>query len=126
MQNEEVAALNRLESISADAPDELKFASFYNIGVLSYSLGNYEKSIQSFKDALLINPKSIHAKINLELALRQGSKSVQSSNSQIKTASESKENSVLTDAVFSIIRENEQKQWKNQEKQDDSHSSTDY
>ncbi len=126
MQNEEVAALNRLESISADAPDELKFASFYNIGVLSYSLGNYEKSIQSFKDALLINPKSIHAKINLELALRQGSKSVQSSNSQIKTASESKENSVLKDAVFSIIRENEQKQWKNQEKQEDSHSPTDY
>ena len=126
MQNEEVAALSRLESISTDAPEELRFASFYNIGVLSYSLGNYEKSIQSFKDALLINPKSIDAKINLELALRQGSKSVQSGSSQIKTASESKENSVLTDAVFSIIRENEQKQWKNQEKQDDSHSSTDY
>lgn len=126
MQNEEISAFNRLESISPNAPDEIRFASAYNIGVLSYSLGDYEKAIKSFKDALIINPQSVEAKINLELSLRQGSKNVQSANSQTKSASESKENSVLKDAVFSIIRENEEKQWKNQEKQEESQSPVDY
>ena len=74
----------------------------------------------------MINPQSIEAKINLELALRQGSKTVQNNKSQVKTASENKEHSVLKDAVFSIIRENEQKQWKSQEKQDEFQSPTDY
>lgn len=126
MQNEEVSAFNRLESIAPDAPEEIRFASAYNIGVLSYSLGNYEKAINSFKTALMINPQSVEAKINLELSLRQGLKTVQSGNSETKTASEIKENSVLKEAVFSIIRENEQKQWKNQEKQEEIQSPTDY
>ena len=126
MQNEEVAALNRLESIKPDAPEDLRFASYYNIGVLSYSVGNYEKAIQSFKEALLINPQSIESKINLELALRQGSKNIQEGSAQVKTASENKENSVIKDAVFSIIRENEQEQWKNQEKTEEAQSPTDY
>lgn len=126
MQNEEEAAFQRLESVAPNAPDEIRFASAYNIGVLSYSVGNYEKSIQSFRNALMINPQSIEAKINLELALRQGSKTVQNNKSQVKTASENKEHSVLKDAVFSIIRENEQKQWKSQEKQDEFQSPTDY
>lgn len=126
MQNEEEAAFQRLESVDPNAPDEIRFASAYNIGVLSYSVGNYEKSIQSFRNALMINPQSIEAKINLELALRQGSKTVQNNKSQVKTASENKEHSVLKDAVFSIIRENEQKQWKSQEKQDEFQSPTDY
>lgn len=126
MQNEEEAAFQRLESVAPNAPDEIRFASAYNIGVLSYSVGNYEKSIQSFRNALMINPQSIEAKINLELALRQGSKTVQNNKSQVKTVSENKEHSVLKDAVFSIIRENEQKQWKSQEKQDEFQSPTDY
>ena len=126
MQNEEEAAFLRLESVAPKASDEIRFASAYNIGVLSYSVGNYEKSIQSFRNALMINPQSIEAKINLELALRQGSKTVQNNKSQVKTASENKEHSVLKDAVFSIIRENEQKQWKSQEKQDEFQSPTDY
>ncbi len=126
MQNEEVAALSRLESINPDAPIELKFASYYNIGVLSYSVGNYEKAIQSFKEALLLNPQSVDSKINLELALRQGSKNVREGTSQVKTASETKENSVIKDAVFSIIRENEQQQWKNQEINEEIQSPTDY
>lgn len=126
MQNEEEAAFQRLESVAPNAPDEIRFASAYNIGVLSYSVGNYEKSIQSFRNALMINPQSIEAKINLELALRQGSKTVQNNKSQVKTTSENKEHSVLKDAVFSIIRENEQKQWKSQEKQDEFQSPTDY
>ena len=126
MQNEETAAFERLESIKSNAPIDIRFASTYNIGVLSYSVGNYEKAIQSFKNALMINPQSLEAKINLELALRQGAKNTKNSNSEIKTATENKEKSVLKDAVFSIIRENEQKQWKNQEKQEDSHSPIDY
>ena len=74
----------------------------------------------------MINPQSLEAKINLELALRHGAKNTKNSNSEIKTATENKEKSVLKDAVFSIIRENEQNRWKNSESQNQQRDILDY
>lgn len=126
MQNEEASAIERLESISPDADPALRFASAYNLGVLSYSVGNYNQAVESFKKALLIDSTSVNAKINLELAVRQGINSSNSGKQEMLPSGTESKKSVVKDSIFSIIRENEQAQWKNQEKQETSENSLDY
>jgi len=51
--------------------EELAQNSFYNMGNAAYNGQDLESAIQSYIDALLINPEDADAKYNLELALQQ-------------------------------------------------------
>lgn len=48
---------------------QLRFNLLYNKGYLQYQLGNYKEAYLLFREALNVNPSSIHGKINLELSL---------------------------------------------------------
>jgi tetratricopeptide (TPR) repeat protein len=49
----------------------LMFNIFFNLGVLQYDLGEYDKAYNNFKKALLIDSQEIAAKKNLELSLQK-------------------------------------------------------
>lgn len=49
----------------------LKFNLLYNRGVLEYQEGNYTVAYNEFRQALVLIPSSIKAKINLELSLNK-------------------------------------------------------
>ena len=53
------------------ADEELAQNSFYNMGNAAYNGQDLETAVQSYIDALLINPNDTDAKYNLELALQQ-------------------------------------------------------
>lgn len=48
---------------------ELAFRLVYNQGILNYRNGAYPEAYESFKSALLLNPASMAAKVNLEHSL---------------------------------------------------------
>ncbi len=50
---------------------ELCFRSNFNLGYIYYQLGDYDRAVTYFIDALLVKPSSLDAKKNLELALRK-------------------------------------------------------
>lgn len=127
MQNEKNASLDRLDEISPDAPDKIKFASYYNSGIIAQREGDYEKAIDCFKLALLVSPEDVNAKINLELSEVQETQKARDGGQEMMPSSENKDN--VSDAektIFNRIRENEQKQWKNYETPDKQNSVLDY
>ncbi|QEN05012.1 tetratricopeptide repeat protein [Thiospirochaeta perfilievii] len=56
---------------NGDSNSSLKFSLLYNKGYLEFQEGNYELAYNHFKQALLLMPSSIKAKINLELSLNK-------------------------------------------------------
>lgn len=68
----------RIASAPTEADDDemagstlLIHAASYNRGVLLYQRGDYRASYDEFRYALTVNPQSMAAKTNLELALRK-------------------------------------------------------
>lgn len=127
MQNEKNASMERLEQISPDAPLKIKFASYYNAGIIAQREGDYEKAINCFKLALVVVPDDINAKINLELSEVQEIQKAKEGMQEMIPASENKDNeSDIEKTIFNRMRENDQKQWKNYENQDRNNSVIDY
>ncbi|MBQ0161533.1 MAG: VWA domain-containing protein [Treponema sp.] len=127
MQNEKNASMERLEQISPDAPVKIKFASYYNAGIIAQREGEYEKAISLFKLALLVAPDDINAKVNLELSQTQESQKAKEGRQEMTPASENKDNeSDVEKTIFNRMRENDQKQWKNYENQERNSSVVDY
>lgn len=127
MQNEKNASLERLEEISPDAPDKIKFASYYNAGIIAQREGDYEKAVDLFKMALLVSPEDVNAKINLELSQTQESQKAREGQQEITPSSENKENqSDVETTIFNRIRENDQNQWKSYESPEKNSSVIDY
>ncbi|MBQ0002993.1 MAG: VWA domain-containing protein [Treponema sp.] len=127
MQNEKNASMERLEQISPDAPLKIKFASYYNAGIIAQREGDYEKAINCFKLALVVVPDDINAKINLELSEVQETQKAKEGMQEMIPASENKDNeSDIEKTIFNRMRENDQKQWKNYENQDRNNSVIDY
>ena len=125
MQDESEAALRRFNAISQDAPDSIKFAVLYNSGIVAHQNGDYQRAASYFRDALRIDSSSIDAKINLELSLRQSVSQSNAAESELTPVSTNTDSDVLEQALYSIIRENEQKQWKSQQ-QSPSTTAADY
>ena len=114
MQNEKNASLERLEQLSPDAPPKIRFASYYNAGLIAQREGDYDKAVDLFKLALLVSPEDVNAKINLELSQSQEIQKAVKSSKDMIPASENKETqSEVENAIFNRMRENDQKQWKN-------------
>lgn len=125
MENETEAALERFEQIEETVPESVKFAVMYNSGIIAHRKGNYEKAAVCFKDALQIDSTNTNAKINLELSLNNNSNTDNNKESELIPLSENEKDKTMKDAIYSIIKENEQNRWKNQ-RQEQQSSSKDY
>lgn len=127
MQNEKNASLERLEEISPDAPVRIKFASYYNAGIIAQREGDYEKAIECFKMALLVSPEDVNAKVNLELSQTQETQKAKEGQQEMMPASDNSDTeSEIEKTIFNRIRENDQKQWKNYESPEKNNSVIDY
>lgn len=125
MQGENDAALAKFSQVYDNAPDKIKFAILYNSGIIAHRNGDYETAADYFRQALFIDGTSTDAKINLELSLREESSHANESAREIVPVSENKEDQTLENALYSIIKEGEQQQWKSQQK-DSEKTSQDY
>ena len=128
MQDEYEAASERLAAIPAGASPQIRYAAYYNKGIIACHNGDYEKAASCFREALRIDGTKMDAKVNLEIARgRRTLKSARSHESQILPAAEnSADADAVENAVFRRIRENDKKQWKNSESSDTTGSSSDY
>lgn len=87
---------------------DLQFRLLFNRGVLLYDQGEYQQAYERFKEALKIQPGSVDAKINLELALaRIGG------NSQPEEDTPREEENLLDDTqrLLYYMEQKEQEQW---------------
>ena len=126
-QNENVAALEKISAISSDAPEQIRFAAFYNAGIIAHRNGEHEKAEELFKNALLVDARNLNAKINLELSQKRNSSRAQEAEQDFAGAQEGSESdSLLEDSVFNMIKENEKNQWKNLQSEQKKSQSLDY
>lgn len=121
MQNETEAASKKFEVLSNNTPELIQFGALYNNGIISYRKGDYEKAADFFKKALLVDSNNLDAKINLELSINQIQVQNASNAQEIVTgdASAQAERNAKQDAIFSLIKENDKNQWKNQQQNKD-------
>ena len=116
--NEPEASLERLNQLNLDdenLPNVLRTAGFYNIGIIYAQKSEYATAASYFKKAIMADSSNMNAKINLELCERElVQKQTKSAETEMqgvneeKTASPSQNNE-----IFTLIRENEGKKWRN-------------
>ena len=63
------AGVDRLLSVAPEDDRELLWRTAFNLGHARYQAGHYLQAAYHFRDALLLAPESLDAKVNLELAL---------------------------------------------------------
>ena len=127
IQNEAEAASSKFVLVAPDASPSVRFSALYNLGIISHRKGDYTAAADYFKQSLLIDSTNINAKINLELSLQQREESqARNGEQQLLPVAQNESASTVEDAVFSVIQENDKKQWKNQENQSSSNSENDY
>lgn len=126
MEGETDAALHRLQELSPDAPASLQFAALYNTGVISYNQGKYKEAVSLFRQALEVDGANLDAKINLELSLGQDSRKTTTSSQELIPVQETEGEDFASSTLFSLIRQQEQDRWKNQQDEDASPSGEDY
>ncbi len=126
MQGETEAALTRLQELAPDAPSSLTFSALYNTGVISYNQGKYKEAATLFRKALEIDSSNLDAKINLELSLGQNTRQSAASSQELIPVQEKSADDIAESTLFSLIREQEQNRWKNQQDQDQTPSGDDY
>ena len=116
MLGEDSAALEQFNAITEDAPDAVRYAAFYNAGVLAWRNSDFDEAKDYFRKALEIDSSKIDAKINFELSMQQSeAKGKQNQSNQIQASQDETPSQNLEKAVFEHIKENDQKQWKNSE-----------
>ena len=125
-QNENDAAMSRFNQIEDTACEPVKYAAFYNSGIIAYRKGNYDVAAEYFRKALKIDGTKINAKINLELSLKNSEKEAKVRENEFSQVGESDKSDVMEQSVFQRIREYDKKQWKNSEKKETVNSSSDY
>lgn len=126
MEGETEATLHRLQELAPDAPKSLRFSALYNTGVISYNQGKYKEAASLFRQALQIDGDSLDAKINLELSLSQDSSKTTASSQELIPVRETEGEDFASSTLFSLIRQQEQDRWKNQQNQDVKPSGDDY
>jgi len=106
------SAIKKMESIKNVDNAHLAFAVKYNLGIASFYTGKYEEAEKFFKSALMLEPKNINAKINLEIAHEKKCE-MQDAIKELAQLSEEKKDSTAENTIFSIIRDDEQNRWRN-------------
>ena len=122
------AAHKRLSELNLDdetLPSDVRSAAFYNLGLISAQKNDYALAAGYFKRAILADSKNLNAKINLELCEREVTqKQANQAESEMQGVNEEKQtNPDMKNEIFTLIRENEGKKWRNMsdggEKNDD-------
>ena len=127
MQEEYEASLARLGQIPDNADKHLKSAKFYNEGIIASRKGDYDTATECFKKAILADSSNINAKINLEFTHQNIEKrSSKSAQSEMTAVNIEKNGQTLSNAVFTLIQQEEQKQWKKLQANTKESSSVDY
>ena len=126
VQNENDVALERYSQLENVEDKNVRYAVFYNCGIIANRKGNYEEAAKCFRNALKIDGTKIDAKVNLELSLMNAEKEAKSKENVQNQVSETKTSSTMEESIFARIREYDEKQWKNSEKSENSNSSQDY
>lgn len=116
MLGEDKSAMEKFSQIPQDAPNQLKYAAFYNAGIISQKNSNYEDAQKFFRKALEVDNSKIDAKINLELSMQMEDGKIKQNQAEAIPISENKNDiSEMDKSLFRHIKENDQKQWKNSE-----------
>ena len=129
---EDEAALERLSQISLDdenLPAQLKSAALYNLGIIFTHKNDLSSAKNYFREAVLANSSNQQARINLELCERALSQQkAQSASAQMQGVNEEKndQNSEMKNEIFNLIRENEDKRWKNMKSSSEDSGQIDY
>ena len=128
MQIEYAAALSCLKNIDLSSPARVRFAAYYNRGIIAYRGGNYTEAVACFREALKIDGTKTAAKENLEIARRQQAvkEAHEKETELVPLADDTDAISAVESAIYQRIRENDQRQWKNSERTAESNSSVDY
>ncbi len=114
MEDEDEVAVERINSIPSSADPELLSRAYYNLGIIAYRFGDYDEAQTQFKKAILYDSRNLDARINLELSDRMAvSSRTRTSEKQMTSVKEEKGNASLEQAVFNLIKEEEQNKWKN-------------
>lgn len=125
--DENQAALEKYNQIANDSSDRIKFASYYNAGVIYHKIGEYDQAMENFKKALEIDSTNLEAKINLELSIQQAEVDAKHNQSDVlPTQEEQSDSQDMEKEVFQRIKENDQKQWKSTESNQDQNLAGDY
>lgn len=126
MQGETEAALSRLQELSPDAPESLRFAALYNSGIIAYNQGHYQEAATLFRRALEVDGSNLDAKINLELSLGHDSRQSPAAAQELIPVQETPGDDFADAALFSLIRQQEQDRWKNQQDETTTPTGDDY
>ena len=114
-QGESDAALDRFAQISENCPDNIRFAVYYNSGIIAHQKGDYALAANMFKNALICNSESVDAKINLELAVQEQTVHAKTMENELVPLSENSNDQSLENAIYNVIRESDRNRWKSQE-----------
>lgn len=126
-QNQDGAAALRLQSINDAAPDTVRFAAHYNEGIIAFRNGDYAGARDCFRQALLVQPQNISAKINMELCAQQQLNVRNAAQEAIPVNEErSQDEQPLKSEVFSLMRQQEMRQWQSNAGTAESTSGDDY
>ncbi|MCK9169622.1 MAG: VWA domain-containing protein [Treponema sp.] len=128
MEGEYAAASGCLNQISPEAPPPIRYAAYYNAGIIAYRNGKYKEAADCFRDALRIDGTKIEAKENFEIARQQQTEEDVhgTKNTVTPVSQEDNRTTTIESAVFQRIRENDKKQWKNSGSEQNSESGSDY
>lgn len=126
MQGETGVALSRLQELAPDAPEGLRFAALYNSGIIAYNQGRYQEAASLFRQALEVDGSSLDAKINLELSLGQDAAQGSTASQELIPMQERSADDFADSALFSLIRQQEQERWQNQQDEGAAPSGDDY
>ena len=129
------AALEKLDMIVPEKSEDeykdksLASAVFYNKGVIFVKKGDFPKALSFFKQAVLASGDNLDARINIELCEQRISMSKKrAGETEMRGVSESSSPEVdpKTAALFNLIREREQNQWKKMDSKTEEKNVLDY
>lgn len=126
--NEKFSLIENLEQNEENQKylQKLKFASFYNMGIIAFQNQDYQKAQEMFKKALKIDNSDLMCKINFELSSQMNFSKTQQNQSQEILGEQKKDSKNEQNEVFKHIKENDENQWKNSYSNEIQNFSNDY
>ncbi|MCL2440742.1 MAG: VWA domain-containing protein [Treponema sp.] len=99
---------NLLENFHNNEHRELRYRNHYNSGIIFFEEGDYESAVNSFREALRMDPKRLDAKRNLEL-------SIMSISMESKTDNRTEGQQEQREILFEYLKQEEQQLWRSRE-----------
>ncbi len=115
---ENEAALEMWNAALSSQDPQVMYRAGFNRGVLFYEQGRFEEAYNEFRYALVINPSSIAAKVNLELTVQKLRAGTTAENGRPAAGSGGGdgEPSAETLRVLNYIRRKEVNRWRSQDR----------